>query len=327
MANYLLGALGILVSLGLFLLGYRQTVGAKKVRIAAANTELQRILLRRIVLERYVPKGMDISRVIQGKARDHGVQPAELLSESQTLNAVYTRIVESDLIPAEQRDEILGRITPALSAPEAAPAQEEAFEEVRSSERGVRATRAAVGLMALLASILGAVISVFPEIGHMQARLRELLSVIAGTAVASLAAIGLLYLVVRLRGSQEETASKAKELSRYYQFESTVRKILEKFGKVVASTGPDRGFDFIFERGGKKIAVEVKSWNRPVPPPILREVGNRLANAAERAGATEAILVTSTGTKQYSETLRENVGIKIMDLKELQSYVEQLPSP
>jgi hypothetical protein len=326
MAGYLLGLLGILVSLGLFLVGYRKTVGAKKVRIAAANTELQRILVRRIVLERYLPKGIDISRVIEGKARDYGVRPAELLSESQTLNAVYTRIVESDLISAEQRDEILARITTALSASEAAPAQEEAFEEVTLTERRVRTTGAAVGLMALLASILGGLISVFPEIGGMQARLRELLPAIAGTAAASLAAIGLYYLMVRLRGSQEETSSKATEWSRYYQFESTVQKILEKFGKVFASSGPGKGFDFIFERGGKKIAVEVKSWSRPAPPPILREVGNRLAEAARQAGATEAILVTTAGTKQYSETLPENVGIKIMDLKELQGYVGRLPS-
>ena len=325
MADYLLGVLGIAVSVGLFLLGYSQTVGAKKERIAAANTELERILVRRIVLEKYIPREIDISRVVEGKARDYRVRPAELLSESQTLNAVYTRIVESDLIPAEQRDEILGRITPALSASEAAPVQEEALQEAASTERRVRGTQAAIAMMAVLTSILGGLVSVLPEIGDIQAKLRELLPVIAGTAAASLAAIALFSLVVRLRGSQEETPNKAKEVSRYFEFESAVRKTLEKFGKVFASTGPE-GFDFIFERGGKKIAVEVKAWSRSVPPAILRDVGDRLAAAAQRAGASEAILVTSTGSEPYSESLGENVHIKVMGLKDLQNYVGRLPS-
>ena len=41
MGNYALGSLGIIVSIILFLIGYRQTVGAKKERISSANTEIE----------------------------------------------------------------------------------------------------------------------------------------------------------------------------------------------------------------------------------------------------------------------------------------------
>ena len=159
MVNYLFGGLGIAVSVGLFLVAYRQTIGARKERIAAANSELERILVRRIVLEKYIPNETDISRLIEGKARDYRVRSTELLSEAQVLTTVYTRIMESDLIPADQRDEILGRIAPVLSESERAPVQEEALQEVTSSQRRFRTTQAVLALSAVLASV------VFPHVG------------------------------------------------------------------------------------------------------------------------------------------------------------------
>lgn len=95
-----LAILGIVVSLVLFLVGYRQTVGAKKERIAACNAEVEKILLRRIVLEGYTPTRLDLERLMDGKARDLRVSSDDLLSVGQVLNTLYTRIVESDLIPA-----------------------------------------------------------------------------------------------------------------------------------------------------------------------------------------------------------------------------------
>ena len=48
MSDYFLGVLGIVISVGLFFLGYRQTVGAKKERIINANGEVEKILVRRV---------------------------------------------------------------------------------------------------------------------------------------------------------------------------------------------------------------------------------------------------------------------------------------
>jgi len=70
-SDSLLGILGIAVSVVLFLIGYRQTVGAKKERVAAADSEIEKILVRRIVLEGYVLKTADIERLAEGKARDN----------------------------------------------------------------------------------------------------------------------------------------------------------------------------------------------------------------------------------------------------------------
>lgn len=62
MVAYLLPLLGVAVSVVLSIWGYHQIVGARRERIRAANNELERILIRRIVLESYQPTVDDLSR-------------------------------------------------------------------------------------------------------------------------------------------------------------------------------------------------------------------------------------------------------------------------
>jgi len=320
MTEYVLGILGIAVSVGLFLFGYRQTIGAKRERIGAANAELERILVRRIVLEKYTPNQLDLSRLIEGKARDYRVRPAEVLSESQVLNTIYTRVIESDLIPAEQRDEILERIGPILSDSEVAPVEERVVEEVATSERVLRRTQVAIALTAVLASVVGGVVSVLPEIRTLGARIPEILPMLGGTIAGSLAVIAVFYALFRLRASQEESPSKASELSSYFDFEAQVRRLLQSSGAVVQASGADQGFDFLVERGGKKILVEVKAWSRPVPGAILSRIAARLRQAARRAGASESVIVTKTPIRQAKQIAAED-DIRIMTLREFRNYL------
>ncbi|WP_076915310.1 MULTISPECIES: hypothetical protein [unclassified Pseudoalteromonas] len=51
MEGYLQTGVGILVSLILFVIGYRQTIGAKKERSKNANISIIRTIMRRMVLE------------------------------------------------------------------------------------------------------------------------------------------------------------------------------------------------------------------------------------------------------------------------------------
>lgn len=56
MDGYIQTAIGVLVSVVFFVIGYRQTIGARKERAAAANRAVYKALLRRLVLESYSPK-------------------------------------------------------------------------------------------------------------------------------------------------------------------------------------------------------------------------------------------------------------------------------
>lgn len=324
MIDYILGIIGITVSLGLFFVGYRQTVGARKERIKNANTEIEKILIRRIVLEKYTPARIDVSRLLDGKARDYRIRPTELFSEAQILNTVYTRITESDLIPPEQRDEILERMTPVLSELETEPIQEEVVEEITLSKRIARRTQAIVALMAIVTSLVGGLVSIIPELREIKTPNYEALTAMSVTVFVSLSLIVFVYILFRIRVSQEESPNKALELSKYFEFELRVRNLLQKMGVVVKTGERDERFDYIVEHGGRKIVIEVKAWPRQVPDSILARIATHLREAAERRDATESIIVTKVPFSKSSQIRISNLGVKLMTLRELRNYVAHI---
>lgn len=317
--DYFLGILGIVVSVVLFLLGYRQTVGAKKERVTAADAEIEKILVRRIVLEGYAPKATDIERLTEGKARDFRVVRGDLLATDQLLNVLFARIIESDLIPHDRRDEILKRILPAIVEAEGEPVKERAVIEMQSfAGHFVGTGWAAVGL-GLVASLFGAVVSVLPDIRVIDTAPKELLATVAATLGASLAIILGLILFKRVKESQEGT-SQSTTLERYVMFERDVARSLEKLGVSAKAAHTDGGFDFFVESGGKKILIEVKSWVRPVPRAIIGRTVERLKIALERNAADLAVIVTPSPIPN-SGALDLDERIRLMTLRDLRNFI------
>jgi hypothetical protein len=330
MTDSILRIIGILISVSLFLIGYRKTIGAKKERIAAANANLEKILLRRIVLEKWTPILLDLSRLIEGKARDYRVRSTELLSETQLLNMIYTRVLESDLIFTEQREEIIKRITPVLTTSESAPVKEEVFEEVLSSKKINWVAQVTIILMAIIASILGGIISVIPDIKNLPDKLTNIiptslsiLPTLSITITISLGIIAIWYTISRWKNLQEEQPSKDSQVTGYIEFENDVRKILENSNLSIHPDTVDQGYDYLVEKGGKKILLELKSWPKPLPDQIIRDAMNRLNDASKRVGATESIIVTKNKNPMHDiiKELMSHVGIKFMTLKELRNYL------
>ena len=65
MEGYLQTGVGILVSLILFVIGYRQTIGAKKERSKNANISIIRTIMRRMVLEDYCSGQLILATVLE----------------------------------------------------------------------------------------------------------------------------------------------------------------------------------------------------------------------------------------------------------------------
>lgn len=80
MEAYFQTGLGIFVSVFLFLLGYRQTIGARRERVKNANNTIIETILRRLIIEKYKPTKPDIGKLIEGKARDYKVKTRDLLN-------------------------------------------------------------------------------------------------------------------------------------------------------------------------------------------------------------------------------------------------------
>lgn len=103
---------------------YRQTIGAKMVRIRLANEDLETILMKRVVLEGYQPSAEGLSRIISGKAREYNLKRNDLMSESQLLDVIFTKVIESDLITQELRSDLIKRLSPMLKIVEAEQVKE-----------------------------------------------------------------------------------------------------------------------------------------------------------------------------------------------------------
>lgn len=324
MENYLLSILGIAVSIMLFFVGYRQTIGVKKERIKSANSEVEKIMVRRIVLESYTAKPIDIARLIEGKARDFRVKVGDLLSDNQIMNCIYTRIVETDLIAHNQREEILSRIIPVLEEAEGTPFQEKNVVEVSTESRRKTLYQIAVPLtMGIVASLMGALVTVIPKIGTIDMDIQSLFPIIIVTASVSLALIISYYTFSRLKESQQEVtiSSSSRAIEQAIIFERDVAKVIEKAGLKILPAGPSNsGYDFAIEKNGKIIFIEIKAWSRTMPIRILSKVVEVLEKTVNMENAAEGFVITKSPIDFKTLDL-ENKKIRIMTLSEFRNYL------
>ncbi len=321
--DLILWGLGIIVAVGLFLLGLPRIEGARKARVAAANVDLERILMRRIVVDKYTPNEGDIARLAEAKAREHRVRLADLSSTTQLLNTVYMRIVESDLIPSDQREEIVGRIVPVLTSVEAEPLLEESVEDITVSHRRVGERLAFVAATAVSTSVFGGVVAVV--VGLSAADTEPALdafpaNLLIATIAASLTLITTIAAATRWRSSQEKTG-RTRDLSRYVAFENRVRTTLERFGTVRHSVSDQ--IDFLVRYKDCLLAIDVKAWSVPIPRSIMLSTAKRVKAAADKAGATQGIVVTLGGMRGLRQ-IAEEEGVKAFTLKELRAYLAEL---
>jgi hypothetical protein len=328
MFGTLISVVGIAISLVLFLFEWRRTIGAQRVRISAINDELKRVLIGRVVLEKYKPTILDISRLIEGKATDNKVSSGDLLSERQILNIMFARIFENELIPVEQKEEILKRIENAFAVEE----RSVAIEAITSPRlRNVwlldlkSRTQAYIGI---LASITGAVASgvlasaIYPLVKQVAIWPSELPLKLIETAGGSLLAILMASIFLAARNSLEQKYTKGGEASSYLQFENQVLRTIRKSRASLATkvTSADGLFDFLVDFKGKRIGIEAKNWIEPLPRGIVEEALKRMRTALERSKADEAILVTRGYLPPIS--LAEVGNLKIVTLQELETYLK-----
>ncbi len=320
MQIYVSTFVGFFVSVALFWLTYRQTAGARKERVKSANTDLEKILLRRIVLESYQPTLRDLSFIINGKARDFRVKSRDLLSESQLLETLVTRISESDFIDASRRQEILDRLSPILISAEDAPIDESRLTELPSKKQ--KRIRLLVTLSAgIFASILGtftALITLPKKELALDIKDSSFIPVMIAF-IASMAAIILMIIINRLRESQEED-SETNSLQLEIDFEQTIQRFVRKHARNIIYVHPKVNFDFIALFGDRKILIEVKTWARPVPSSVIFPIVSRLNQAIKDENASEAIVVTRADMKAPSELLKDTQ-VHIMSLREFRNYI------
>jgi hypothetical protein len=320
MSLFLQTGLGILVSIVLFLIGYRQTIGARKERAKSADAALKRALLRRVVLEEYCPRPSDLLRLIEGKSQEFQVRAGDLLTPDELLSAVFAEVFDSDLVTAEQRTSVESRISVAvreLESRDDLPAPEEAVED--AADRTQKRV-AALGLSTALVGTGAVLVSQLLKGGLTDFRLiLPVLATLAGALAVNIAIAALR----RTRDTGEPSTLRISSFTlRMDRLESEVANLLQKAGVKYEAQAPVSDLsraDFVFELGGKKIILETKAWKN-VPLPYVARSVDRVRRLKESARASEAIIVVYDA-KAIPRSFKAG-DIPIMSVAELSAYLK-----
>lgn len=318
MESFISTGLGIFVSVLLFLIGYKQTIGAKKERIEVANNEVVKILIRRIVNDNYKFNLMDIYRLIEGKARDYKVQMSDLLSVEDILNCIYTRIIETDFITQQQREDIIAKIIPKMDYLDSCKYDETQKPET-DNKRSINSQLAIALSLAGIASAIGTLFTTYLSYDTFSKEFSSIIPVLSTTLIISFVLIVFIFILKRIIEKQQEVpiSSGSASLENAINFEKEVAKVLKKKFNTVTASGPaDKGYDFVIENEGQKILIEVKSWTNPVPNQIIELVVDRLNKSVLDQNALEGIIVTKVPFDTNSIDLNK---VRLMTLSELKS--------
>ena len=322
MIGYLLPLLGIFVSVVLSIWGYRQIVGARRERIRAANNELERVLIRRIVLESYQPTVDDLSRWIGGTTHEYRIKRQELLSETQLLENVFTKITQSDFLTQDRRHEALERLSPVFAKVEKAIEEEPPIIELAKADnigvdKFIYGRNRLPFLIGFVASILGTItvfiVTTFYEAGTF------LTKPIISAFVGSAAIITVIFLIYRFRESGEEPSARSAMQSAL-DFEQEVINTLTRLRIPVFIAERTSGVDFIVTLGEKRVLIEAKAHSRRPPLPNIKRSIEKLSGAIQTKKADEGIIVTKESYKLPDDLLR-NTKIRIMTLREFRNYM------
>lgn len=319
MEQYLQTAIGIFVSVFLFILGYRQTIGARKERVKSCNEKLIETILRRIILEKYTPKKGDVKRLIEGKARDYKVKQKDLLSEDQILNTIYTRIFENDLISQQQRDENIERLSELLVIDKKQINQDLDISFLNNKDRTKKFINAITILLAFISTTVGVLVVSF----YSEFSVDKIFdSSILATLLGSITAILTVYTYYRIKDYQE--SSEELDLPKnpyrdYVKFEREVVLQLKKLNiETIIPNSKDDGFDLIAIINGEKVAIEIKYWRQRPPFVLIKQVLNRLKSSMDKERITRGLIVINDKFG-FDEKLKIEDNIDIIEIKELRT--------
>ena len=322
MEDYVSTGIGVVVSIALFFLGYRQTIGAKRERVKSANQVILRSILRRIVLEEYTPSLNDLSRFIAGKAREFNVSPGDVYSEEQILTSLFSEVFDSDLIPSTQRTEIENRIESCFQQMYMDQEGSVALDPVRLELENKRARESLLSIV-LLASLAGATVTVTYSYLRVQSFEPSLL--LSGLSVL-IASVGFTTALAIFRKTKESELGDSKSSAQAVnsRFEAEVAKVLKK-NKFPFEMGPRIGSfipDFVISLNGKKIAIEAKAWDGPVSISQMRPSLDALRRLVSSDKVHEVIVVTK-GEIPVGRFQMDDHTIKIVSLANLASTLKQ----
>ncbi len=307
----LTGVLGVVLTVIFFFVGYRQTIGAKKERAAAANRQIIETMLRRFTLDSDFALQFDeVERFVAGTALDSRVKRSDVYSMDEIFSLLYSHIVISDYVPAKKRKSILEKLGKSFRPP---PAEARVLDSMAS--RPVENTRliSVEALLGIGSGLLAAGVSAaagFLASGWLDRLSAPSVRFALGMAigVSAMTAIALVA-YVRVRDKAVATAPDAAPADKAQEFEA---RFTERLRAVGIPFIQERDVDLIILTKQKRIAVELKFT---AVPHNVRPMLNQLRRSLGKYKCDEGYLVLSMPVPERISALSD-AQIKIMSADE-----------
>lgn len=323
MEGYIQTGIGVAFSVVFFLIGYRQTIGARNERIRSANRSIYKALLRRLVLEDYLPKVEEINRLIEGKAHEHRVTVGDLYPNEQVLNQVFAEVFDNDFIAPEKRLEIEARISQAfdeLDSRRKSPGDPLAFSA------GYQRQKRLATVLSILASLSGALVSLLlvlkRDSGDEGPTDFEQFIPIGLVFVVSMVAVLAISIVKKAREAPNDAErATTQERAQLSQEVSGILRLLGLEYEVVRDLGGDSGQIFLCRWGGKTVAIETMSWRATPSTAFLAGTLKSLEGLVSSGKTDGAIAVSRTRIPQL-ESIRDETTVEVITVKNLVSWLK-----
>lgn len=291
-----LGALGVVLTVVFFAIGYRQTIGARKERARAANKGITDAFLRRIALDpEFIMDRTAIEKLLGGWAIDSRIRSIDMMSASDLEKVVLSRVIESDYIVANQRQEIIQRLERCFQHTD----QKEKPSKIAPARFRIR-PETTLGAISAIAG-LGVSLTVIPIFAKNTAETlsdSSLFFEVAGATVSVAVTALVLTLYTRARDSLKSTSDLSSE--RLIAAPTFETKIFSELSRIfpVSSIKPGRLFDFEINNEGDRILVETLSNLARMPRGLAMRMAERLKKEAVKEQAKAFLII---GDKQYPD--------------------------
>jgi hypothetical protein len=293
----LLSVLGVVLTILFFVVGYRQTIGARKERARAANKSVTDVLFRRLTLENEFALDIaDIDKLISGWAIDSRARLDDMYGLEDLETVLLARIVESDYLSEEQRKAVISRLRAMFKEK---PISTFSYTAVETSSRfGTEVWLAVGSALAAVATSLIALQAVsqdrIKEFPHM-----SLNSAIIPAVTVIFITAGSVFFYTRLRDSTrpEPVPATVTTASRAADFERAFAAALNRMD-VPVQQSRDIEPDFVVTVGGKKVGIELRYDLNRMPIIILKRILERLGKLVTDGSLAKVYLVSSTEPAQ-----------------------------
>jgi len=304
----------------LYLLAERKTIGAKRQTINSLYNEIVKTLFRTLVHERYIPSIEEMNRIIVTKAAENGLRPTTLPEPLEFVDAVYTRIVQDDVLTGQKRKQLVQIVNEYIRKNTEGKSEDYENYESDSKEKALRTFL--VGMSSSLAVGVTFLATIKSTTPFSTSKALLLL-------ITLLITISVVYTLSQVRKFREGTivTSTSTRQQEYVSFEADISKILKSKAKttsIIPVAGKTLRPDYLIKKGGKKYFIEVKYFSSFVPFSVVTRL-NRYATDMKQAHKNSIAILVLNNKKAISnhmETLREKWDY-VFDYRELKEFLNK----